>query len=70
MQRVPRDGAYAVNLTCTLAQWRIQEFKNWGRGPGAVLFCLYKFVLMPLHTYPMLFLVKVENKVHIVNIAC
>ena len=41
--------------------WRIQEFQNRGR----------RLVLMPLHSHvPYVFVVRIENEIHIVNIVC
>ena len=48
-------------------QWRIQEFRNKGRGTGAV--GSGDFFYAPSHI-PNVFVVRVVNKRHIVNIAC
>ena len=45
--------------------------KPGGRGPGAVEFLGLGFVLMPLHIYPIyVFVVRIMNNIHIVNIVC
>ena len=50
--------------------WRIQEFKNQGRGPGAVEFLgPGDWFDAPSHISNV-FVVRVANKIHIVNIAC
>ena len=40
------------------------------RSRRGIIFLGLKIVLMPLHTYLMFFVVRVENKLNIVNIAC
>ena len=49
-----------------------RNFKIGRRGPGAVEFLGLGFVLRPLHTYayPMFFVVREVNKIHIINIVC
>ena len=48
-----------------------RNFKTGGRGPGAVEFLGLGFVLMPLHIYPIyVFVVRIMNNIHIVNIVC
>ena len=61
-------------LTNSVFSGASRNFRNGGGGGGGVParynFWGLEIVLMPLHTYHVLFLVRVENKIHIVNIAC
>ena len=41
-----------------------------GRRLSVVEFLGLGFVLMPLHTYPTVFSVRIVNKIHIVNVVC
>ena len=47
-----------------------QEFKNRGRGPGAAQFLRSEDCFNALSHIPFAFVMRVENKIHIVNIAC
>ena len=48
--------------------WQIQEFQNWGRGPGAVEFLGSEICFDASFKHTLCSGVRVENKVHIVNI--
>ena len=50
--------------------WRIQEFHNQGHGPGAVEFLGSGDCFDAPSHIPNVFVVRVVNKIHIVNIAC
>ena len=47
-----------------------QEFKNRGRGPGAAQFLRSEDCFNALSYIPYAFVMRVENKIQIVNIAC
>ena len=47
-----------------------RNFKTEGHGPGAVESLGMRFVLMPLHTIPYVFVARVVNKTKIKVYAC
>ena len=70
-----RGGAAQTNILWTNVchvQGRIQEFQNggwgWGRGPGAAGFSVWRLFWCPFTYISYLSIVRVDNKIHIVNI--
>ena len=59
---------FGIIVLLSLKQWRIQEFQNQGRGSGTVEFLVSWDCFDALSHIPNVFVVRVVNKIHIVNI--
>ena len=67
--RVPTPMWVFLELSwLCLKQWRIQKFQNQGRGSGTVEFLVSWDCFDALSHIPNVFVVRVVNKIHIVNI--
>ena len=68
VQSIPPFADNHADINSTSPSGGSRNFKTGGRGLGAVEFLGSEFCLMPPFTHILCFIVRVENKVHIVNI--